>query len=149
MDKRLDFALMRIQSVVGGATRQPIPARLALEEVSAGMPAFVVHHSECAEKLVSSSCSVKSAAVEAWQPDAAGNLSNSDFSHDCNTERGASGAPVFDIKGRLIGLHHLGVKRAPATCEPQDNVNKAVRLMEIIEFLKNTKPELAAELLQK
>jgi hypothetical protein len=147
-DKRLDFALMRIKPVVGsgGSAGRPIPARRAPEDVVDQMPAFIVHHSECAEKRVSLSCSIKSASYASWQPDEAGSYSNSDFTHDCSTERGASGSPVFDMKGRLIGLHHLGVKRNPITCAREDDENKAVRFKEIVNFLKKTQPELAAEL---
>lgn len=37
-----------------------------------------------------------------------GRVPSSDFSHTCDTAGGSSGAPVFDMQHRLVGLHHFG-----------------------------------------
>ena len=101
----------------------------------------MIHHAKCSQKLVSPKCSVKSVSYPSWRSAPAG----SEFSHSCNSEPGASGAPVFDDHGDLIGLHHLGQKRK-ANCDPDDEVNKAISLAAIVQFLKDKKPDLAREL---
>ncbi len=142
-DPNLDFALLRIAPVVGQGEMvgTPIAARFSKKTLVAGEQLFIIHHAKCAEKLVSPKCSVKSASYPSWRAAPAG----SEFSHDCNSEPGASGAPVFDNHGDLIGLHHLGQKRS-ATCEPEDDINKAISLAAIVQFLKDKKPDLAREL---
>jgi V8-like Glu-specific endopeptidase len=47
-------------------------------------------------------------ACEAIQDPVDGRGPETDFTHTCDTAGGSSGAPVFDLQGRLVGLHHYG-----------------------------------------
>lgn len=38
----------------------------------------------------------------------AGRVSDTDFTHTCDTAKGSSGSPVFDQDGVLVGVHHFG-----------------------------------------
>ncbi len=153
-DKSLDYALIRLRPIVGSGagTGTPVRARLAESAAKKNQDIFVVHHAKCAEKLVSDRCRVQSAAYRGWQvaADAADfaipQTDLTDFTHNCNTEQGASGAPVFDLTtGTLVGLHHTGVRR-DAQCNRLDDVNKAVSIFEIRKHLRAKKPDVAAEI---
>ena len=37
-----------------------------------------------------------------------GRAPQSDFTHTCDTAGGSSGAPVFNLEGQLVGVHHFG-----------------------------------------
>jgi hypothetical protein len=147
-NRRLDFALIRLRPVVGygGVAGEPIHVQLPLDNISELANLFIVHHAMCKPKLLSMPCGVISKVYNNWM-DAS---TQTDFSHNCDTEPGASGAPVFDSAGRIVGLHHLGFARDDQ-CNPLDKVNKAVQIQEIVKFLKSKglkldKPNLAAEL---
>ena len=57
----------------------------------------------------------------------------------------ASGAPVFDVSGSLVGLHHLGFAR-DNQCKPIDHVNKAIKISDIVGFLRQQHQALLNEL---
>jgi hypothetical protein len=145
-NRRLDIALIRLRPVVGvgGGIGTPVRAKMSESPVASDQDIFVVHHAKCAEKLVSDRCRVRAASYPGWKDDG-GSGAQLDFSHDCNTEQGASGAPVFDLNGKLVGLHHLGVKRGPH-CNRLDDVNKAVSIREVHRFLRKKHPDLADQL---
>ena len=136
-DQTLDFALLRVRPVVGagGGIVQtpfiPMQAGIIPDDI------FLVHHAMCTKKLYSGNCKVGAQSYPNWNDPAL----KTDLTYDCDTEPGASGAPVFGRSGQLIGLHHLGY-----ACAPPDNLNKAVRVSEIIAFLDAHKPAIAAEL---
>ncbi|MGB2200275.1 MAG: trypsin-like serine peptidase [Pseudooceanicola atlanticus] len=44
----------------------------------------------------------------------AGRGPETDFTHTCDTAGGSSGAPIFDVTGRLVGLHHFGFQDGEA-----------------------------------
>lgn len=142
MDRALDFALLRVQPVVGtggGALNAPY-ATLAIQEPSVhpDQAVFLIHHALCKPKLLSNACRVRARSYPSWIDPAR----TSEFTHDCDTEPGASGAPVFDAaSGRLVGLHHLGF-----ACASPDKVNKAIAMSQIMDFLVAHVPDAAAEL---
>lgn len=150
-DRRLDFALLRLRPVIGagGTSGEPSRVRLSERAVESGQDVFVVHHAQCKEKLVSARCRVVLPSYPGWKASEAAGSANSqpqtEFSHDCNTEQGASGAPVFDTGGKLVGLHHVGFAR-DNQCRPVDRVNKAVKVRDIVKFLRDSDPDLAKEL---
>jgi len=130
--RRLDYALFRVKPLIGegGGVGEVVPAAISASNLTAAQPVFVVHHAQCRPKLLSANCKAQSVHFHGWD-DA---TQMTEFTHDCDTEPGASGAPVFDLKGKLVGLHHLGFDR-DQECGPLDHVNKAVRIDEILRDL--------------
>lgn len=144
LDQRLDYAVLRLRPVVGagGMVGQPLYERLTAVPSPGVGNAFVVHHAMCKPKLLSSRCSIRSVAQANWLGDGTA----SDVTHDCDTEHGSSGAPIFNDDGRLVALHHVGFKRNPKTCEAEDRLNKGVRITDIVAHIKENRPQLATEL---
>ncbi|MBZ9815733.1 serine protease [Mesorhizobium sp. CA7] len=138
-DEGLDFALIALRPVLGGGgvNGASVPASVFSGTIDANEPVFLVHHALCEEKRVSSQCKVVEKQRTGWR---ATNGDPSEFSHNCDSETGASGSPVFDLKGRVIGLHHLGFDTGP-NCTP-DHVNKAIRMDRIKAFIGHSDPVL-------
>jgi hypothetical protein len=154
VNRPLDFALLRIEPIIGAGQLmgQPRPAELAPgKALGKNDEIFMVHHALCLGKLVSDKCYVDASKRPPWrQPTAqSGEESIADdpdpgFTHLCDTEPGASGAPVFDSDGKVVGLHHLGFD-LDAQCVP-DKRNKAVKIKEILKVIKRDAPTVAAEI---
>ena len=148
----LDFVLLRLTSIVGSgaASGEARPVRLSVADVTADQDLFMVHHALCQQKLVST-CRVLAKEHKTWRASQgqSGDLASagdplSDFTHSCDTEPGASGSAVFNLRGELVGLHHLGYERdAAGTC---DGRNKAVKIKEILKVIKRDAPAAAAEI---
>ncbi|WP_460415546.1 trypsin-like serine peptidase [Pseudomonas sp. microsymbiont 2] len=143
-NETLDFAVLRVKPVVGtgGLAGEPVYERLSSTPSAALGDAFVVHHALCQTKQVSDKCRIGSLNYANWLKDS----SQTELTHNCDTEHGSSGAGVFDAQGKMVALHHLGFRRNPQTCEEQDKLNKAVPLTRIIDHIKANTPELAKEL---
>jgi S1-C subfamily serine protease len=154
-DKRLDFALLRLRPVVGpgGTVGEPVRAQWGGDQIGAVSNIFMLHHAQCLPKLTSGSCHVISTSIPAWTNDEGGAGAPASgrrdpfpvFTHDCDTEPGASGGPIFDFRGKLVGLHHAGFAR-DAQCHAIDSVNKAIKIDAILEFLRDSRPALSSEL---
>jgi hypothetical protein len=155
-DRRLDYALVRVRPVVGvgGSVGEPIRASISSKSPENNDGVFLVHHAKCSPKLLSSKCYIIDRQYHAWTDvSAAGDASAAsqafpDITHGCDSEPGASGAPLFDSDGRLVGLHHVGFERDDS-CKPLDHLNKAVRIGEILKHIETTKPLLRQEIRQK
>jgi hypothetical protein len=81
-----------------------------------------------------------------WRPRTDGGPTDTDFTHNCDTEGGSSGAPIFTEQGALVGIHHLGFdKLSDGTC---DKKNKGVHIGGILDHLKNTKRPLYDEIME-
>src|SRR5262249_25151525 len=67
-DRRLDFALIRVQPVVGygGAAGEPVHVRLAPANVAELSDLFIVHHAMCKPKLLSAQCRVVAKSYNNW-----------------------------------------------------------------------------------
>lgn len=143
--ERLDYALLRIAPVTGNAptTTDSRPLFVTNERVSAQTEIRIVHHAECKRKLLSQGCRVLNANYENWRTESTDSQAT-DFSHDCDTEGGSSGGPVFDARGALVGLHHLGFAiNADNQC---DKENKAVHILDILDNIKSLNHEIYQEI---
>jgi S1-C subfamily serine protease len=123
----LDYALLRIVPV--STSGLPRGAVLNATKI-VKQPAIVIHHASGQQKQISQKCSVISLERASWKDP--GRLS--EFGHDCDTESGSSGAPVFNQAGEVIGLHHQGhTLLANGNC---DMINKAVAISAIISDIE-------------
>jgi S1-C subfamily serine protease len=59
------------------------------------------------------------------------NLGEFEFGHDAETAGGASGSPIFDSKGRLIGVHHSGL-----TAYGAQGFNRGIKIKYAKDLLK-------------
>lgn len=128
-DRALDFAILRLAPV----TAEPLydrPAVVAADPPDPG-PVRIIHHPTCLPKRVTTDCVLLQGNSPNWVDPAAA----SDALHDCDTERGSSGAPVFDADGRVTALHHRGYE-LDDTCHPTAYENRAVRLQDILHALR-------------
>ena len=142
--KDLDFALLELRPLDERGPVATLPLRK--DPVIAGETLRIVHHPEgLTKRITDQSCSVVDASFEGWKN--AGEAT--EFTHQCDTEGGSSGAPVIDGQGRIAGLHHLGFEIDPNTCQPSFNKNRAVRIDRILQFLEANAPEALARLERK
>jgi Trypsin-like peptidase domain len=125
-DKALDFAILKVRAI--DSAEEARPAVLSSRPVKSGDPIRIIHHPAAMRKQTSD-CQVVDAPYKE-QP--------TDFTHRCDTEAGSSGAPVFDSQGNVVGLHHHGFEVIVKNnnCRYADNLNKAVRMDKILEFLE-------------
>jgi hypothetical protein len=147
----LDYAVLRLRPVVGegGRTEGFTYPKIRSAPIKAGADLYTVHHANCSPKLLSTNCSVGSVDFRSWIANSAtavadGIPANTEITHTCDTEPGASGAPVFDLDGRLIALHHLGFAR-DRQCRQLDSVNKAIEIRHVLDHLKNRFPGVYRE----
>lgn len=151
-NRPLDFVLLRLGSIVGAGAGvgEARPVGFSVADVADDQYVFMVHHALCKQKLVST-CRILEKERKTWRASQgqSGELASagepmSDFTHSCDTEPGASGSAVFNLRGELVGLHHLGYERdAAGTC---DGRNKAVKIKEILKVIKRDAPAVAAEI---
>jgi len=138
----LDYALLRLKSVAGGSQFTGVPVYQSLATVAPTVPAahlFVIHHARGLPKLLTADCDA--------DPGSPGNGASPDeLAHKCDTEPGASGAPLFDETGRLVALHHRGFPR-DATCKTVGpKLNYAILMSRIIADLQHSSKAIAARL---
>ena len=138
----LDFAILRISAVDRlGPIR---PAKIAPGRVAANDRIRVVHHPAGRVKQLSWNCTVSDPQWAGWQDAAV----RSEFSHVCDTEAGSSGAPIFNERNELVGIHHLGFAFDSTKCEYRDHVNKAVAISDILENVRTAAPNVHAEIMK-
>jgi hypothetical protein len=128
-DKDRDFALLEIAPIATAG--EPRPGLLSTAALPKHAPLFLIHHPLYMQKQITMHCGVQAWSVQGWTAAA----SNADFAHDCDSEGGSSGAPVFNASGQIVGLHHYGHAVDPVSCRETDAVNKAVHIDQIIDFL--------------
>ena len=138
----LDYALLRLTPVAGGSQYVGAPVFQSLADRASRVPGthlFVIHHAQCQAKLVSRDCRAELKA-------ASNDASDAELAHACDTEPGASGAPVFDEEGHLVALHHRGFPR-DGTCKVTGKkLNYAVLMSRIVDDLQAQKPDVARSL---
>ena len=144
-NERLDFALLRLTAIAGvsGRAGSAVPARLAPGDPVLGQSLMMVHHAQCLPKRLSSHCTVRGVSRPAWTDGEGAASDMPDIAHDCGSDAGASGAPVFDLSGRLVALHHLGFTSEPQSSE---RLNRAVKMSAIASKVRSKDTALADEL---
>jgi S1-C subfamily serine protease len=129
-DMGLDFAVLRVRPLGRPA---PVPvATLANWMPTRGDSIYTIHHPLGMRKTYSGGCSVKTVPFANWKDPA----QLTDFVHDCDTESGSSGAPLFNKAGEVVGIHHLGYD-FDAACRVTSE-NKAVAMQNILDNLNPT-----------
>ena len=145
VNQGLDVAFLEITPTVGAgaAVGQSNTVQISTDEPTANEPVFIVHHARCLPKLVTRNCAIVGPRP-GWTATGAAPAST-EVAHNCDTEPGASGAPVFNASGQLVALHHLGFNQGGA-CQIPDRLNRAVTMKSIAHDLREKAPELAARL---
>jgi hypothetical protein len=129
--KTKDFALLKVVPLQGTPSIV-VPARVRRGGLTEPDAVDLIHHPRCAIKQITPSCPVIATRYHGWLQTA----STTEMSHVCDSEGGSSGSPLFDRRGYVVGLHHLGFERG-RDCIPVEKVNKAVRIDEILADLPN------------
>jgi V8-like Glu-specific endopeptidase len=142
-DKKLDVAILRLTPLADGlALSRPLSLpKLNEQPLTQGENVTVLHHPACVAKSVTRGCSVLNPKVATWTSPEDSTTDITEFAHNCTTETGSSGGPVFADDGRIIGLHHLGV--GPARMQPG---NFAVDIAKILDAMKQANNPLYLEL---
>ena len=137
----LDFALLEVSPV--DAARRIRPIKISLAPLSPET-LKIVHHPAAERKMITlASCRVETVDFPSWR----NRVEGTDFTHKCDTEKGSSGAPVFNAKHELVGLYHRGFDVDPVTCkEKEPRLNKAVKISKIFEYIQACHPDIASNL---
>ena len=130
MDRDLDYAIFRISPLQQSIGLPPV-LRIGMSNIPQdGKPIHIIHHPLSRVKhLTLLNCRILLADYPSWFD----NKPGVDFLHSCDTEGGSSGAPIFNVAGQVIGVHHYGhTLDASGKC---DRRNKGVKLTHIIQNL--------------
>jgi hypothetical protein len=137
-NRELDVVVLRLGKLADGPdlTRVAMPVQFARTPPRPSTGLAVLHHPACRPKSITSPCQVWAAGVAGWtSPDL------TDFTHNCTTETGSSGAPVFDEETmEIVGVHHFA---ANPNREPG---NFAVSAGRILKWIEDEKPALFREM---
>ena len=141
-DFDLDFAILEVSAIDAARRIRPIPINVTPSALDGALR--IIHHPEADRKMITmAACSAENHDFPSWQNRVAG----VDFTHKCDTEKGSSGAPVFNSNNELVGLHHRGFDVNPVTCKDvEPKVNKAVKMSKIFAYLQSCHPQVASGL---
>lgn len=128
IDPQTDTALLRVVPRNGNDALRPVRS---WSSASTGGALAMIQHPACRPKQLTQGGLCKTAAARIA---GSGGVKDADFSHTCDTMSGSSGAPVFDSKFRLVGLHHRGFEAKQGKC---DMINKAIRAETIVNRMNS------------
>ncbi|WP_295578701.1 serine protease [uncultured Lamprocystis sp.] len=140
--RELDFALLRIAPLAGAGPVRPARLVASGSSTTNRDNLRLIHHMACLPKQLSDRCTVLRTPAPGWIAES-GDVR---LYHDCGSNPGSSGAPLFDREGAVAALHHQGRDLDQQTCKPIDNVNKAIRIQAILKSLCAANPALGARL---
>ena len=133
-DQFLDYAVLRIEPI--NRSNSLRVATLSTDENPAG-PIKIIHHPLGEKKRLTTNCRVDK-SVAGWKDSS----KKTEFTHNCDTEGGSSGSPVFNSDNKVVGLHHAGFS-FDEECKNPDRKNKAVKIHEIWDsFPQELKKEI-------
>lgn len=129
-DKELDYAIFRVRPLLQTIGLPPFATIEDAAPIVQDAPLSIVHHPLSRVKhLTKRECRVVAAEHPSWFTSKPG----VDFTHECDTEGGSSGAPIFNEHNHVVGVHHSGHTLDQAgNC---DNKNKAVKISRILDSL--------------
>jgi hypothetical protein len=121
-DQDLDYAVLRIEPI--NRSNSLRVAKLSIAEEATGA-IKIIHHPLGEKKQLTTGCAVDESIV-GWRDVS----KKTEFTHNCDTEGGSSGSPVFNASNKVVGLHHAGYSY-DQDCKNPDNKNKAVKIRDI------------------
>ncbi len=117
----LDYAIVRLKPIVGGLGVKSFPRSVKTTKSRTPSAIFMIHHARSETKLVSSNCHIKAESIGQVRMD-----------HDCDSDPGSSGAPVFSAaSGALVAVHLAGFELNDK-CEVVRRLNRAVWIDEVV-----------------
>jgi len=133
----LDFAFYELNRPV--SDRASLKFATDAQSLDNQKPLIIIQHpAGLPKRLAAINCQVKTSA-SCMQPP-------TDFGHECDTQGGSSGSPVQNNAGLVIGIHHLGFD--PAIVDLALQINQAVKIDAIIDFIKKEKSVKAQKVRQ-
>jgi V8-like Glu-specific endopeptidase len=152
--KNLDFLILKVEAPKNKAVSVNVlsdtPLSLFQKLATVGYPASSPFPGE---KVFDETqeCKVSKTNIERT-----GARYDSSFGHQCDTNPGSSGSPIFDhYTGKVVGLHWGGGAKKISSSEGDDGQenslhkstqNKGIMMTSIIEHLKQWRPEIYEEL---
>jgi hypothetical protein len=102
--RELDFALLRIAPLAGAGPVRPARLVASGSSTTNRDNLRLIHHMACLPKQLSDRCTVLRTPAPGWIAES-GDVR---LYHDCGSNPGSSGAPLFDREGAVAALHHQG-----------------------------------------
>jgi S1-C subfamily serine protease len=117
-EKADDWAIIKIDKMNGSWPILPLDART---RPKVGDRAFILQHPNAQQKRIGF---VRNTITE---------VDDAVVKYLTDTQPGSSGAPVFDVEGRPIALHHAGGRLVVVADKPPVAKNEGVRISRVLE----------------
>jgi hypothetical protein len=97
---------------------------------------LIQHRDGGVKKIARNKCKLDKQADKQNEPE---------FFHLSDPSGGSSGSPIMDMAtGTVVGIHHIGVYGS----SPKDVRNLAVKMSYVMRLIKNSRPEVYAEIVK-